>query len=411
MSEISVSVIVVSRGRSELLQLCLTALEQLYYPNYEIVVVTDPAGVAMVQAMGWNKRVKLVPFEEANISAARNAGIAHASGDVVAFIDDDAVAEPSWLTHLIEPFSDERVSAAGGFVRGRNGISYQWMANLLDHKGKNIPLDILDISSFVPKPPPGGAVKTEGTNCAFRRDVLVSLGGFDPVFRFFNDESDLNMRLARAGAATALVPLAQVHHGFAASDKRAADRAPISLFEIGASTMVFLQKYVKPEEIDGALERFTGEQRARLIRHMVSGGLEPCKVGQLMDELQEGIEEGKIRDFGPLAPLATSNGPFLSFNRANATGKAICLAGRWGAGKVLAQKAGQKVRAGNVVTVFLFSPTVLYHSVKFRKEGYWVQSGGIFGLSERRGPVWQFNRFRARAARERARVAPVRQNA
>jgi len=410
MSDLSVSVIVVSRGRAELLELCLTAIGQLYYPSFEIIVVTDPAGVAMVQGKGWGKRVKLVPFEEANISAARNAGIAQASGDIVAFIDDDAVPEPTWLTYLIEAFEDENIAAAGGFVRGRNGISYQWMANLLTRTGKNIPLDILDISSFSPSPPPGGAVKTEGTNCAFRRDLLTDLGGFDPVFKFFADEADLNMRIARAGARTALVPLAQVHHGYAASDRRAADRAPTSLFEIGASTAVFLRKHAKPDEIEPALERFRAEQRARLIHHMVSGGLEPCDVDRLMTDLQSGIDDGNVRSFGPLATMNIKAPPFLPFVREQGTGKAVCMAGRWGSGAVLARKAEQKLKAGNVVSLYIFSPTALYHKVRFHRDGYWVQTGGVFGRSERRGPYWRFYNFRQRAKRERARVATVRQN-
>jgi GT2 family glycosyltransferase len=63
----------------------------------------------------------------------------------------------------------------------------------------------------------GFVVKTEGTNCAFRRDVLAGLGGFDPAFRYFLDETDVNLRLAEAGARTVIVPRALVHHGSAAS--------------------------------------------------------------------------------------------------------------------------------------------------------------------------------------------------
>ncbi|MES2906736.1 MAG: RNA polymerase factor sigma-54, partial [Pseudomonadota bacterium] len=45
-----------------------------------------------------------------------------------------------------------------------------------------------------------------------------AMGGFDPAFRFYLDETDLNLRLAATGAMTAIVPVAQVHHGFAESD-------------------------------------------------------------------------------------------------------------------------------------------------------------------------------------------------
>jgi len=73
---------------------------------------------------------------------------------------------------------------------------------------------------------------------------LVAIGGFDPAFRYFLDETDVNMRLAKAGHATAIVPLAEVHHGFAASRFRRDDRVPRDLSQIGASWTVFQRKHI-----------------------------------------------------------------------------------------------------------------------------------------------------------------------
>ena len=122
------SVIIVSRGRPDLLRRCLVGLDQQDHPEFEIVVVADATGVAAVEGMGWGDRVKTICFDEANISTARNVGISAASAPVVAFIDDDAVAEHHWLRRLTAPITQGRAEAAGGFVIGRNGISYQWTA-------------------------------------------------------------------------------------------------------------------------------------------------------------------------------------------------------------------------------------------------------------------------------------------
>lgn len=90
------SVIVVSRHRPAALRRCVISLQQQDHPDFEVIIVADPQGIAIVNEMGLT--IKLVGFDEPNISAARNAGLRVATGDVIAFIDDDAVAEPTWLT-------------------------------------------------------------------------------------------------------------------------------------------------------------------------------------------------------------------------------------------------------------------------------------------------------------------------
>lgn len=113
-----VSLIIVSRGRPAALARCVTAVMQLWYRPLEVIVVADRDGIARVSDLPTGASVKQVRFEEANIARARNAGIAAASGQIIAFIDDDAVPEPSWLNHLVAPFSDPAVAIVGGFVKG-----------------------------------------------------------------------------------------------------------------------------------------------------------------------------------------------------------------------------------------------------------------------------------------------------
>ena len=90
MSNFSVSVVVASHGRPESLLWCLAALAGQAYEPYEIVVVADLAACAYVSESRFAARVKLVPFEEPNIAAARNKGVAEAAGEIIAFVDDDA---------------------------------------------------------------------------------------------------------------------------------------------------------------------------------------------------------------------------------------------------------------------------------------------------------------------------------
>ena len=69
------------------------------------------------------------------------------------------------------------------FVRGRNGISYQNTARWVGVEGDHEPIEIED-DARVFETTPDRALKTEGTNCAFRRAVLCDIGGFDQAFRF-----------------------------------------------------------------------------------------------------------------------------------------------------------------------------------------------------------------------------------
>mgnify|MGYP001546674045 CR=1 FL=1 len=403
-----VSVIVVSRGRPGSLMLCLTGIGQLCHRSFEVIVVADPAGCAAVSQMGWGARVKLVAFDAPNISAARNAGLAQAAGEIVAFIDDDAVPEPTWLDQLAAPFGDAGVAATGGYVIGRNGISYQWTARAANRFGESITLDAPGDDPFEPVPPDGFVPRTEGTNCAFRRNLLAGIGGFDRAFRYYLDETDVNLRLADIGARTVIVPRALVHHGYAGSDRRATDRTPRDLTEIGASVAVFLRKHAAEEDPAAVLARLKAAQRRALLRHMVAGGLEPRDVGRRLEGLEAGFEDGLRREIAPLLALPEATNPFRSFE-VKRNGQATHYAGRSWQRARLRRKAADALVHGETVTLFCFSPTALPHRMRFHPGGWWEQTGGLFGRSVRNHPPIRLASFRARVAEEWARVAPMRQ--
>lgn len=399
-----VSVVVVSRGRGQSLGLTLTGLSRLIYDPYEIVVVTDAEGQEALRRARLTDEVKVIPFADPNISEARNRGIAAAAGEIVAFIDDDAVPEPTWLTFLTEPFAEAHVAAAGGFVIGRNGISFQWKASSVDHTGMSTPLAVDDLRPTVLTPPPGRAIRTEGTNMAFRRSVLAGLGGFDPAYRFYLDETDLNMRLAKAGHVTAIAPLAQVHHAFAPSARRAPSRAPRDLFEVGASLSVYLRRHCPDPDRAGVRAAFVRDRDAALSEHMVAGRLEPRDVLRLRRRLNDGLAAGETRDLTPLPAIGHATAAFLPF-RTRTTRPGVVLSGS------LRQRAGLRRRAaglaadGASVSLFLFSPTTLFHRVRMRPEGFWEQSGGTWGRSDRGDRIVRLTTVRKRLLREMSRIA------
>jgi O-antigen biosynthesis protein len=397
----SVSVIVVSRRRPQHLVRCLKALSQQDLPGFEVVVVADPAGTVAIR----DQPVKSVVFDQMNISAARNLGLSAAAGGIVAFIDDDAVAEPTWLGRLTAPLANSGVVAATGFVRGRDGLSWQSQAAVIDRSGQTLPVPLHEDAPALLPPPAEGAIKTVGTNMAFRRSALATIGGFDPSFRFYLDEGDVNIRMAPTGGLTAVVPTAVVHHAFAPNDGRAADRTPMNLHEIGASLAVFLRRHAQPDDPPGS-EVFAWmqvQQRRRLLRHLVSGGVEPRDISRLLDTLADGWADGQGRDLTcPPAFSETEHADFLPFTGSPAASArpGTVLSGRAWQRRRLRKAAARDAAAGHIVTLVLLSPTARPHRQTYSDAGFWEQSGGLFGRAGRGGPGFVWSTFRRRVGQE-----------
>jgi GT2 family glycosyltransferase len=362
-----VSLIIVSRDRPDDLKRVLASLRFQSYSTFEVVVVSnfDPC----------DDRVKYVEFDQANISAARNLGVDHAAGEIVAFCDDDAIPEPEWLTRLVPAFDEKGVGIAGGFVRGRNGISFQWKGLETDKFGSDHALEIeVPLTRGMVD---GRMLKVQGTNCAFRKSALVEIGGFDEGFAFYLDETDVSWRLSQAGWETSVIPNAEVQHGFAASDLRGANRAPKSMYQIGASTRLFLKKHAGEGDISGAINVLKHSQRARLSRFLVWGQLEPRGALDLLNSLDVGLRS----DCGSSYFAFGGTSEFLPFPTGE-TGRTLLYAGIWHI-RGLMRQAKMLAKQGHQVTVFCFSRTSKFHNRYFDARGFWVQRGGIFGKSDR----------------------------
>lgn len=409
-AQISFSVIVVSRGRGDALALCLTGLSRLAHGAYEIIIVADPEGLAAVTRSGLAGEVKQVACDVANISVARNQGIAVAAGEVIAFIDDDSVPEPGWLAHLEAAFLRPDVAAAGGFVRARNGISYQFTAASVDCCGEATPLQADQSVITFRAGRPDAAIKTEGTNMAFRRDVLLRAGGFDPAYRFYLDDVDLNMRLAKLGVVSAIVPLAEVHHSPAASAMRHGSGVARDLYEVGASTAVFLARHCPQPQRSAAIARLRAARHRTLISHMVAGRLEPRDVPRLLRGFDAGVAEGALRPCETPAPMSTATGAFLPF-RSRRVGEPLLIAARYTGRRGKLEQAERYAHEGRPVTLFVFSPTSRYHRVRMTVSGAWIHTGGTFGKSLRSDNAITLWRFASRVSREAGRVARQRWNA
>jgi GT2 family glycosyltransferase len=397
----SLSVVVASHGRPGTLRRCLTALSQSAFARLEVIVVADKEGLEVAARLPFGDRLKTVLQADPNLSKARNDGIVHAVGDIVAFVDDDAVPEPTWAGALVAAFAASSGTAAvTGPVLGRNGISLQWGRVAVDRQGRDIEAGDPD------EPLPDGTVlKLHGTNMALRRSVLLVLGGFDPAFRYYLEDTDLSLRLAAAGHKARWLPDAQVHHEFAASTRRTTDRVPLSLFDIGASTAVFLRKHA-PSEIDDALRRLTEDQRARLFRFVRKRKLGARDLEALMISLRDGITDGRARAHSG-NEIAARHDDFLTLTDTPVDADVV-LCGRRLHSRRIRAEAERLTKAGTRVTVFLFEPTPRAHRVRYTDGGWWEQRGGIYGRSDRKSPRFQVWSAKMRLSEELRRIAATR---
>jgi len=384
----STSIVVISRHRPQALSRCLATLSGQAHPDCEIVLVADPASSGIRPDLPLKRRA----FDQANISAARNEGLALAAGEVVLFIDDDALAGPGWAEALAAPFADPRVIAATGFTRGSDGLRWQARAERIAPSGRTLPLEITRITLLAPEN--GCPVSTIGTNCGFRRAALTEIGGFDPAFAYYLDESDVNMRMAARfpDGLTAVVPAAQVIHGAAPGAGRDRDGVPRDLAAIGRSAAIFAARH------GGDPGWLRDSQRRRLLRHMVAGRLDPFAIGRILATLDRGLAQGQE---APPPPVWDRPPPPPFRPMPAAAGEPLFLAGWHWQARGLRARAARAVAQGRPVALLLLTPSFLPHRLTLTDGGWWEQYGGLWGASRPGDSPVIFLGREARISRER----------
>ena len=191
----SVSVVICTYNRANYLERCIKSLKKQTYPNFEMIVVNGPSTDETVQVLYKYPEIQVVRQEELNgLSFARNLGIAASNGEIIAFIDDDAVADENWIMYLVAGYTDDSVGGVGGLVYGPQKTHLQFDRGTINKCA--IPTAIRDKDMKLRKDEFSIIM---GTNSSFRKEVLYEVDGFDPYFRYYHDESDLCVRIAKKG--------------------------------------------------------------------------------------------------------------------------------------------------------------------------------------------------------------------
>lgn len=299
MSHPTFSVVINTYNRVHTLPATIESLRQLRYPNFEIVVVCGPSTDGTQEWLEEHAQDCKVAFvDEANLSISRNVGIVHATGEYIAYIDDDALPEPNWLNELAAAFEDSSVVAAGGYVHDHTGFTYQARSIISNRFGKsNIQADQSGDRPW--KPGAHEFIGLMGVNTAFRRTALVEVGGFDETYIYYLDETDVLLRLMDNGGQIAVRPLALVHHKYASSHLRDEKKAPkpgTYRTVIRSETYYILQANRNIHPLKQNLKQVQIHRDEwkyfAYADHYSSGRIDEEGLKALQQEVNDGIEQG-----------------------------------------------------------------------------------------------------------------------
>src|SRR3989454_2792541 len=246
MADLTISIIIITYNRPFLLRHCLERVLAQPYPHKEIIVVDSSSNDESEQVVAQYPEVISVRLrgQRNNRPQAYNEGIAASSGNIIAFVDDDAMVQPGWLESLINAYGDETVGGVGGRVI-------------------EIPEPHCDQISGSPRmfvKPSGrvigqgwGLFSTEtievdhlaGGNMSFRREALEPVGGLDTNYTLTNlrEETDLCVRVKKAGWRIMFVPTMAVTHFSERSSQQGFLGFPSVQFSNGRNSTYFAIKH------------------------------------------------------------------------------------------------------------------------------------------------------------------------
>lgn len=406
----SVSVAVLSHRRPHLLGRVLRGVDHLEHPNFEVVVVGDQehiSGYGLPARIA--SQVRYVHYPEPNICRARNLAVAASAGEFIAFLDDDAVPEPDWLTELLRGFMFPEVGAVGGLVRAADGLTVEWEGGVFDRAAVERPMQFPDdVRAFDADSQVIGNefVGTMGANSAFRREAVLSVGGFDEAIHYYLDETDLMLRLAEAGWHSGLARTAEVHHLREENHARTPLRVPRNLFEIAASKAYFCKRHLDEEQVLPALQEFRRQRRLELDPYLRLGVLRRADRDRLMQQVEAGIADGLARDRKLADRAARLPVRFQRYAPARAQGALrIAIASSWGFRSIrrTRQLARRFADMGHSVSLFSFFSGQRPQDVRFQN-GLWLHRGGTWRWDQSAEGRRVFLRS-ARVQAEMARIA------
>jgi GT2 family glycosyltransferase len=244
----------------------------------EVVLVIDHSDELLSAARRRWPDLHVIPnASERGLSGARNTGVAAASGDIVAFLDDDARAEDAWLAPLLAPFTDDDVVGVGGFAEpiwpaatgsGPYPDELLWIVGC-SYTG--LPTEFSEVRNVI------------GCSMAFRRASIIAAGGFSSGIGRVGthplgcEETDLCIRIRQVDPTAKIhhEPASRVHHRVS-DDRVTMDYVRKRSYYEGISKAVLSRRLGRKDSLSSESAYLTRVLPGALLReltHPAKGGL------------------------------------------------------------------------------------------------------------------------------------------
>lgn len=207
--------VIATYNRHDDLKECLQSIFSLEVKPYEVIVV-DSNSADDTKKLRESFPIKFSSISERNRQRARNLGISMASGEILAFLDDDVLVSKGWLNQIVKPYVTKSVGGVGGrvipcgasdkfYVKTSKGDTGKVFSSGLVLGNFDLPLrSSIEVDSLI------------GCNMSFRQDALLKVGGFDENYTGtgYRDDTDLCIQIRRCGYKLIYNPDALVWHKF-----------------------------------------------------------------------------------------------------------------------------------------------------------------------------------------------------
>jgi cellulose synthase/poly-beta-1,6-N-acetylglucosamine synthase-like glycosyltransferase len=199
-----VSIIIPCKSVGDYAEECVAYCNQLDYPDFEIIVLPDelPENVSL-------SGVTIIPTGPVGPSQKRDLAGSRSTGEIFAFIDDDAYPQRDWLTHAVLPFSDDKVGAVGGpaitppsdaLLLQASGAVYQSLLGGGPHAYRYVPGSRREVDDY------------PSCNLLVRKSVFLEAGGFGTEY-WPGEDTKLCLAITKhLGKSIAYEPKALVYH-------------------------------------------------------------------------------------------------------------------------------------------------------------------------------------------------------